>query len=617
MPIQFLVKDNNIYANIVGKDALFFEVVLKLKQYHCKYDGKYWLIPTKKFHSIYEALSDVDRLMLNEDTKAKIEELCLLPTQIKMEHNVFYTSELKAPAIIGKHPYEDYQYQDIRSCFNTNRFALFNEQGTGKSYELISNADLLRQRKGVKKILFITSASGVYNIYKEFQKFSYIDPKRISIGGVDNRRPFDDPNIDVVLLNYRSFLLVSDEYKTIYRKNKKTGVIRKIPPSKEYRKTGIPMKKWLDGDKGILILDESHMIAHPESRQTSVVHLVAPFFEYRYIASGTPADTEEKYYSQLKILDPALVGDLSYSEWLFENFVLGNRYSSYAIQGIKPKKAVLLKKIVEENCVRRMLDDVVALPEQYVQKYYVHLTDLQHEIYKGLVTDRLRHIQESYGALSSREVTNSFQHLILAIDNPKLLLKHTDKMDSSSILGALNRFNFETDHSKVSALLDIVEKNDGKKIVVWTSHPSVAAELSMILAKHHPLVINGESEVPKGMTLDQYKDEIVAKFQTEPKHEILIAGLQVLNTSITLVAANIQIVFDSTFNYTEYDQALKRVRRIGQDKPVYTCVILIDESLDITRYKNLQDKDFINKKFLSQEYLDKQAAQEIFNMVGD
>jgi SNF2 family DNA or RNA helicase len=607
MPIQVRVENNRIMFSIMKGSSVFREDVEVLKTYHSLYSPETheWEVSPSKFNTIYDSLSDIDRFYIPEEEEKKIDALMTLPSQIKVTNYKLDVSTFKMPPMKGKPPYENYQTEDIETLYNTNRIALFNEQGTGKSYELITAADQLREKQGIKKILFITSSSGVYNIRREFFRFSNVNPEKITVGGINNRRCFSDSGIDVIIMNYRSFLLVSDEYK----KENKTKKLK----TKNYRKTGIPIKDWLNGDTGILILDESHNIANPKARQTQAIHLLAPYFENRILSTGTPADIEWKNYSQLKILDPALVRNLSYSNWLMEYFNLGDRFSSYSIKGIKPHKAIELSDLVKKHCIRRFADDVLNLPQQYVRKYYVEFSPIQKEIYQKIVKNKMEEIQQEFGNLNTRAVFNSFPYLMLAIDNPQLLLKHAE--NPKIPINLIDDFEFNKDHPKVQALIDIVDNHPKEKIVIWTSHPSVAGFLSGIFK--NCLLINGESKVPKGMTLDQFKDSIVEKFQNMPECRILIASTQVMNSSITLVAANIQIVFDSTFNYTEYDQALSRVYRIGQDKPVFTYILLIDESLDVMRNKNLEQKDFVNNNFLKKDYIDLQTAKVLFNMKGE
>jgi SNF2 family DNA or RNA helicase len=357
------------------------------------------------------------------------------------------------------------------------------------------------------------------------------------------------------------------------------------------------------------------MVANPKSRQSKAVKMIAPFFKYIYLASGTPADEEQKYYAQLNILDPALVKHQPYQGWCQEYF-FPSKYSEYDPGEIKPEKKEELQDIVQRVCVRRFATDVLALPENFIQDYYVQFTPEHKDIYQGLVTEMLQRIKNEKGSLSSRTVINRFQGLILAIDNPALILRHGDKYSHELTVKA-GQFNFEKEHSKVEALLDIVEKHKNSKIVVWSSHPSVGDHLYSLLKKYNPLIIHGESLIPKELkTRDQYKVYVKELFE-KSDHQILIAGEQVLNTSITMVVPNVQVYFDVDFNYTNKNQSERRIYRIGQEQAVYTYNIIIGGSLDVVRAKNLKDKDFVNRKFLSHEYLTLDLAREMFTMEPD
>ena len=604
MPIQFVVKEKKIYAEILFQIDFFDEVVALYKKYKCQYhpSSHAWIIPPAVFEDLKQELEKKEKVIILPEDEKEIQQIKNPPPTYQIEKIPFLPSELKVPPIEGKPPYQLFQLEDIIKCVNRNRFALFNEQGTGKSYIIISVLDILRRKKGLKKILFITSPSGVFNIKKEIEKFSDFNKENIIIGGVKCRRPFDNPKNEIIICNYRSFLLISDEYHKLKQKT----------PSKHYRTTAIPIQQWLQGDPGAIVLDESHFIANPKARQTKAIHLIAPFFYYRYILTGTPADKEEKYYSQLKFLDPALVKYQDYYTWLQEYAYLGGKFSEYEIKGFKPQKLKELQTIVANICVRRFAKDCLTLPDHYIKPIYVEWNDLQKEIYKMLVIEKLKALGPF---LPLQTVINTFQYLLLAVDNPELLLMHEEKL-SDELQKAIIKFSFKKHHSKIDTLLDVLEEHPKEKIVIWTAHPSVGFYLKELLHKYNPLVLNGQVSLPKNQTLDQYKAELVRTFQTDSRYKIFIAGIQTLNTSVSLSEASIQIFFDTTFNYTEYNQALFRIHRIGQTKPVNTYSLIIDESLDVIRYNSLRDKDFINSKFLTKEYLDKKTAEALFLAVG-
>lgn len=597
--MKILVENNHIYAlTSFDEFQIVRPILVRMKSTWDK-EHRRWKLSNKMFDTLIEELEDITCIDIKEEDRKEIDRL-IIKSSSKIEKYRFPigVEDFKVPPIKGKHPYEDFQLKDIRSLLSTNRFALYNDMGTGKSYVLITALDMYRKFKGLKKVVVLTSNSGTFNMKVEFSKFS--DFTNVVIGDKTNRRPFDS-DANVIICNYRSFLLISDEYEGTKSKN--------------YRKNHIPIVEWLDGDEGALILDESHQIANPKSRQAKAVKRVASYFKYIYEASGTPADEEVKYYAQLEILDPALVKNQSFSGWCAEYFH-PSKYSEFAPGEIKIDKKEELQSIVKSICVRRQGEEVLDLPPNYIQDYYVQFSDEHKAIYQLLVQEALQRIKEQDGILTSRAVIDKFQGLMLAIDNPHLIYRHEDKY-SAKLIKLSAAFDFAEQHSKVEALLDLIEKHIHSKIVVWTSHPSVGNLLYGILKKYNPLVLNGETILPRPYkTLDQYKVYIKELFE-KSDHQILIAGEQVLNTAITMIVPNVQIYFDTDFNYTNKNQSERRIYRIGQTQDVYTYNLVLAKSLDVVRAKNLKDKDFVNKKFLSQEYLSLEAAREMFTMEAE
>lgn len=605
MAVQIRVKDNKILVDLIQCPE--FDTYVQLLRSFGHFDRvkhKAWIISPSKIQALRDALYDLDLdvVIETERTKTEIESIRKPAIVYSFERIPFELSDLKVPPLTGKHPYEDFQFEDLVKCVNHSYYALFNEQGTGKSWILISALEILRQKKNLKKVLFVTSSSGVINIKREFKKFSNFDSSRIAIGNRKNRRPFVD-SVDIVICNYRSFLLISDEYQK--DRNKKV---------KKYRSTPIPIQEWLSGEYSAIILDESHNIANKGARQTQTLHLVREYFDRAYLATGTPADSEEKYYSQLTFLHPTLTHNYTYEEWLEEYADIGNRFSSMAINFFKKEKKPELTTIVRKVSSRRLADECLELPEHLKKTILIELTDLQEQIYQELVKERIREIQRAQ-AMDLNTVRSLFPYFIEGVDNPCMLVDNPNAPESVKKLA--KRFSFE-DHSKLEALDELLEKHaKSSKIIIWTYHPSVGFALKDYLDKknYKTLVINGKSK-PRGFKgeLDDYKDSVVEEFKTTDV-QILIAGIPVLNSSITIIEANVQIYFENEFNYVNVDQSRCRIRRIGQEKTVYTYEIVADNTLDVIRQATLHDKEFISKKFGSKEYLDQEDLREIFNGV--
>jgi len=226
MAVQFKVIEDKIHADIVFSQN-FQAVVEIFKKYHNFFNAskKSWIISPSSFQQVCDALEEMEPLVISESTQEAIDRILEPPSNVVYERIPFTLDELRLPPFRGKPPYENYQLEDIQLCVNRNRWALFNEQGLGKSYEIISALNILNKRGKLGKVLFLTSDSGVYNIKREFERFSDFDPNRIAIGGKNNREPFG-LDIDIVICNYRSFLLISDHYHKL-KTGKKSTAYRK------------------------------------------------------------------------------------------------------------------------------------------------------------------------------------------------------------------------------------------------------------------------------------------------------------------------------------------------------------------------------------------------------
>jgi len=609
MPIYMNQRDGNLHLAF-QRVADFQSCLSCAKSLGLKYNPEYktWWGGMDKFHKVFETFTRFEKIEVAQGMDISAITTSKAKINVKTLDHTFQLSDLKKPPIVGKVPFQNYQIDDIKGAFTHNRYAFFHEQGLGKSFMFISTANLLEKYKGVKKILLITSASGVYNMKVEFSKFSDIPESQIAIGGVQNRRPFNDPNIRVVICSYRSFLLISDDY----HKDDKNALV------KDYRKCPIPFDNWLQGDEGILILDESHNVANRTSRQTKVISLASEFFEYRYLASGTPADKPEKWYSQLKLLEPSFVDNKSFSDWSANYAIIGTKWSPYAVASWIPEKLEELMNRIKPYSARRFANECLELPENIKKKIYVPFLPVHKLIYEEFIKDELDFLQAEYGRIDARTIQNRFPYMLLAVDNPEILDKEdTERKLGEHLVQRIRKFKFEKDHSKVQTLKDLIDEHEESKIIVWVAHPRTAERLAEILKEYNPLVLTGQSEVTKGMSRDEFKGSVVEQFKTKPEHRVLIAGIQVLNSSVTIIESDVQIYFDATYNFTQFEQSGSRIYRIGQNKTVRSYYLIIDESMNVAQYQNLEDKEFLNRNFFSKDFLTLADAQGLFRPKGN
>jgi SNF2 family DNA or RNA helicase len=601
--IQVSTHNKTIRVSANGSNA-FTQIIATLKQNKCRFDlsRKDWIIPHHKYDAILNQLEDLDTIDMSLYDEEEVKKITRPEPELRIakERRMFDQSLLRYPPIVGKEPYADYQRVDIVRAIHRNRYGLFLDMGLGKAYYKAAIISHLRKMGLAHKVLLISSNIGASNMVHELKKFMYVDPNEIicmTKAGKD--RELFKADKTIAITNYNTFKFICDYY---YKQE--TG---KAPTSKKYRKAVLPLKEWFGGKPGILLLDESHNIGNPKSQQTQRIMQHMPLFEYRYLFSGTPADKPEKLYTQLKVLDEALVDGLSYVDWLDEYAELGTRFSAYAIREWKYDKIEALNKRVEQTYgIFRKSEDVLNLPENYIKKLYIDLEPNHRAIYEAFVVNTLSGIQERTGGLLTRDIMNSFPYLQMALDNPNMLLNHWPLL-TEELQGMIEKFDFKS-HAKSDMLYNILsehvdEKNE--KGIIWIYHPDTAGHLARMYARYNPLTIIGETDD---------RDKILEKFRTDDSHKLLIASIPILNTSVTLVEAKFQVYFERVYNYNQYSQSLKRINRIGQDRRTITYVLIFSESIDVALDINLTHKDILNTKILSKDFLTMEEWKEIFNL---
>jgi SNF2 family DNA or RNA helicase len=176
-------------------------------------------------------------------------------------------------------------------------------------------------------------------------------------------------------------------------------------------------------------------------------------------------------------------------------------------------------------------------------------------------------------------------------------------------LSDLEKFSLEEDHEKINIVKDILEEESiekSKQGIVWIIHPTTGNFLKEYLKKYNPLLITGE-------TLEEERAKILEEFKGNKKHKVLIASILILNSSVTLTNATYQVYLERNFNFTLYNQTLKRIHRISQTSTVITYILLFNKSLDIVLDFTLRNKQILTKGLVSKSFISQDQLKRIFN----
>lgn len=598
--------DDEIEEPIVDFSGDCFSSVLSvLKGYGFTYipQRKQWTAHPKKILSTLHDLRDIEDVDVDEFTLDLLREQASKVRGIRRYRSRFDPTVMKVPPIEGKPPNEDYQLRDLKRLIQTNRKGVFWKMGLGKTWLLVNAINQYFVKGQVEKVLIVAPTEGVVNWTREIQKFSDLFPaERVTIADRDNREPFLDHH-DIVVMTYRTFLMISDDY---YKKSKngKKG-------AKKYRKPVIPFEEWGSPSKRMIVLDEAHATRNRSARQTHVLNLHKEFFEYRYLLTGTPADKIEHYYSLMRFLDEDIIPE-SFTEWIQGIANVGDRFSRYSINSYYPEKVEKFIEDISPYIIRRNTEDHVDLPENYVEKIFVRLEGLQKDIYHTLITDAVVETQDRHGSLTLKHMFNQFPYLILALDNPGILLDSRAERSSDDLKRLLAKWKFEK-HNKLPITESLYSKyaEEGRKVIIWSGHPQTIDELAEHFSKKNPFKIHGQMDF-RGMTRDKFRDEMVEDFKRSSTRNLLIASYKVLNSAVNLTEVTRNIYFDRPYSLTEWLQSQKRTHRIGQKERVITNPLIFEQSIDLRLDHRLETKEDIDKKLLQRNQISMEEWKALF-----
>lgn len=548
------------------------------------------------------------------DLTVKLYWYCQKPTPLKEKrlvriHEKFDPNLLKSPPLEGKAPYEDYQAEDIERAINTNRF-LFNwGTGCGKSYALSYILQRARNKNIANKFIILTTKVGCLNLKDEILGFTRTF-KEDEIYTIDSVQGVYDRDIfkkcyNVIIINYNTLRHISDYYYGLNHHSKNGAGVN-------YKSNQLPITEWLGDKPGFLFLDESHNISSATSKQSKIVQYMYEEcnLDYRYEFTGTFATKFEGMYPQLRLLDKYLVRYCAYTEWCGLYNTLGTKYSPFAInpKGWKQDKLEKLNELVfREYAVKRRSKEVLPIEDTvFVPPYYIPMSEDHRKIYKDFVEEYFHLLQEDTDNKNNQKVTlsNMVRANIIAfqacVDNPKSLINNKRFSDlSMSLQNRLNRYDFEEDSPKVEYLLSILEDRVGyygEKGIVWYDHPSTGEALVKLLSKKYSVthISSGTSEMKK----------VVDAFKEDPKSNLLVASLRVMNTSVTITQCKFNVWVERTYSPITYEQCLGRIARYGQEDVTRNYVLAYKDSLDklqdmiLTKGETILDKT-LDKDFLS------------------
>lgn len=339
------------------------------------------------------------------------------------------------------------------------------------------------------------------------------------------------------------------------------------------------MRRW-----DTLILDEAHNIKGRKTTWTAAVKTLAAGAGQIFLATGTPIPNwAHELFTLLQVLNPAEAESGqrlgSYWRWAGEWFAIEpDRYSNYNVGGLLACKVARCdggsqtapcqhyREFVEANLagqwLRRTREAVLPdLPPLTQITVEVPMGTKQAIAYRQMKKDYLAALEDGTEVAAW---TSSARQVKLDRCTTGL-----DLMDPTTAPMARAR----ADNAKLNRLaLDLAERSSPTLVMAHyrdtvDACAAVAADLGLRVRAVH------------GGTSKPDRQSAVEQFQAG-KLDVLVGSLETLAEGLTLTAADMLIFVEQSWKPSRNDQAMRRLHRLGQTRPVTIYDYVTPNSVD-------------------------------------
>lgn len=227
-----------------------------------------------------------------------------------------------------------YEHQKAarRKLLEHNAYALFMDQGTGKTLPILYHIAYLMSINEITNAIIVAPLSTMGAWTRDIEKMSPVKKRYLK---------------NVTIINY----------------------------DKVWRREEVYNAQW-----DFIALDESHSIKHRTSRRSKCVRKMSLKAKYRYILTGTPMSNGhlEEYWAQFDFLDPIIFG--KYKEFEDRYCFVNQFFKPYKYRHVDELKEIIAGhsyRITKEECLDlpEKMDDEVIEVELKEKSMYKQMLD--------------------------------------------------------------------------------------------------------------------------------------------------------------------------------------------------------------------------------------------------
>lgn len=505
-------------------------------------DTKAWEVPVATFKELKTLFSD-DKVIC-ENFKEKDLDKYLLKDKNDTTHEPLKVEDIKL-SDFKLVPYQ-YQLEGIKYGIDKHKFILGDEQGLGKTKQVL---DLARLRKDeIKRCLILCGVNGLkYNWLKEVEK--HTDEKAVILGSRINRNgKLVEGNLKERINHLENlgdeFFLITN-IETLRNDEFRDELARQI------RFKNI----------GMVAIDEAHMVKNVKTAQGRNIHWIKP--KYQIAVTGTPLiNKPDDLYNMLKWLGQE-DGNL---------YQFRDRYCYFDSWGniIGYKNKDELAQRLDKIMIRRKKGDVLDLPPKINSEVFVELEKEQNKQYEEVKKGLLSLLDEK-----GKNASKNLKYVVQQI--------HYFRQIATFLAGEPEHAKKNPKFIRTKELVDEAIENGGK-IIIYSNWKEVVHLIHKEMSAYNPLSITGDTPITE-------RQALVDKFQNDDACKVIAGTVDALGTGFTLTAASTVIFLDNPWTMARKVQAEDRAHRIGTNGTAVNIITLLSKNTIDERIQELiEDK---------------------------
>ncbi|HTV56880.1 MAG TPA: DEAD/DEAH box helicase, partial [Terriglobia bacterium] len=454
-----------------------------------------------------------------------------------------------------KVPLFPYQARGALFAACRGRVVVADDMGLGKTIQAIAAAALLRNWRGIERVLVVAPASVKYQWKTEVEKFCDLPAQVIDGPAPHRRKLYEFP----AFFNLTSYEVVLKDIEEM----------QKLRPD-------------------LIILDEAQRIRNWATTTARTIKQLKS--RYAFVLTGTPLENKlEELYSVVEFIDGRRLGPAF--RFLKEHRVEDEKRKLLGYRGLD-----LIHRKLEPILLRRTRREVLTqLPERTDQVFRVQMTPQQAGPYaeQSEILARLMHKWQRQGWLSEIDL----RRITCCIQNMRMLCNSTFLFDKET--------NFSPKLDEFREIIHELANEENRKVVVFSEYERMTHLAGKALDKLKIGWVSLHGGVP-----GRKRGDLMTRFREDPTCKVFLstdAGGVGLNLQVASAVVN----FEPPWNPARLEQRIGRVHRMGQARPVQVIHLLTEKSIEERVWETLR-----LKKALFTGLFDSATSEVSFEKLG-